>query len=95
MEPIGFPETSVRNYNSTLHKMRKSANLIYTVAEASTQASDTALLQNHGYVSSIKCVLHWCFINVTKETDCHNEFRQFSYPMNPLKLLSLLESHFA
>jgi len=32
--PMGSPETSVSNHNSTLRKIQKSADLIYAAAEA-------------------------------------------------------------
>jgi len=39
MGPIGFPETSVSNYQSTQNKRKKREDLIYTAVAASDHLS--------------------------------------------------------
>jgi len=44
MGPIGCPETSVRNYQSTLRKIPKKGRYIYTAAEGLNRAIKDHLL---------------------------------------------------
>ena len=59
MGPIGCPETSVRNYDSRLRKIRKSADLMYTGVEARCHAGWPKL---HCLAEATPCRLQLCIV---------------------------------